>query len=288
MSGSRPTVHHVPTRLGPLPVRVSGDGPPVLAIHGLLVDGRLWTATADAMAGRARLVMPDLPLGAHRTPVPDRRQLTPVGIAGALVDLADGLELERPVLLGNDTGGALSQIAASANPDRFGGLVLAGVDAFEHFPPPLLRPLVRGARSRLLVAAVVRGLTIPALLADPGPLNILTARGFGRDYVRDLVTPALADSRIREDLRAFATEVKPGPLLAAVPGLAAFRGRSAVVWGRRDRIFPPRDAVRLADLLGTDVRWLDDSLTFVPIDRPDAVADAVQDVLHRVSRSMSD
>jgi pimeloyl-ACP methyl ester carboxylesterase len=51
------------------------------------------------------------------------------------------------------------------------------------------------------------------------------------------------------------------------------------VWGRRDRIFPPRDAERLAALLGTTVTWLDDAATFVPLDRPDAVADAVLGLL---------
>lgn len=66
-------------------------------------------------------------------------------------------------------------------------------------------------------------------------------------------------------------------------GLRRFAGRAAVVWGRHDRIFPPRDAGRLAALLGVEVTWLDDALTFVPLDRPDAVADAVQQVLAKVS-----
>ncbi|WP_089402986.1 alpha/beta fold hydrolase [Geodermatophilus saharensis] len=54
---------------------------------------------------------------------------------------------------------------------------------------------------------------------------------------------------------------------------------AAVVWGRPDRVFPPRDAGRLARLLGTGVTWLDDALTFVPWDRPDRVAAAVRDVV---------
>ena len=48
-----------------------------------------------------------------------------------------------------------------------------------------------------------------------------------------------------------------------------------MVWGRRDRVFPAADAVRLADLLGTEVTWADDASTFVPFDRPDVVAEAV-------------
>ena len=44
-------------------------------------------------------------------------------------------------LVGNDTGGALCQIVASQRPAWLGRLVLTSCDAFEHFPPALLKPL---------------------------------------------------------------------------------------------------------------------------------------------------
>lgn len=268
-------VRQVRTRVGTVPVRVSGDGPAVLAVHGLLLDGRLWDPVAAQLGGRVRLVVPDLPLGAHRRPVPDRALLTPDDLALTLVDLLDELELDAAVLLGNDTGGALVQMAAAARPERVGGLVLAGCDAFAHFPPPLLRPVVALAAVPGGTAAVLRALAVPALLADPGPLNLLTTRGLGRDLVADLLRPARTDPGVRDDLRAFVRTVRPGPLLAAVPGLGVHAGRAAVVWGRQDRVFPGADAARLADLLGTTVTWAADAATFVPHDRPDVVAAAV-------------
>ena len=272
----------VSTRVGPVPVRVVGEGPPVLAVHGLLLDGRLWDGTAERLAPSARVLLPDLPLGAHRRAVPDRARLTPTELADALVDVLDGLDVDSAVLVGNDTGGALAQIAAARHPERVRGLVLAGCDAFEHFPPPLLRPLPALAALPGGTALMVRAFGIPALLADPGRFNVFTTRGFGRELTADLLRPARTDPAVRADLRAFVRTVRPAPLLAAVPGLAAMAGRAAVVWGRRDVVFPPRDAERLARLLGTTVTWLDDALTFVPLDRPDAVADAVLRVLRPV------
>jgi pimeloyl-ACP methyl ester carboxylesterase len=127
----------------------------------------------------------------------------------------------------------------------------------------------------------VRLLAVPPLLADPGPLNVFSARGFGRDHVRSLVTPSLTDPRILEDLRAFLRAVRRDDLLVATGGLGAFRGQAAVVWGGRDVIFPARDARLLAEILGTEVQWLDDARTFVLVDRPDAVAEAVVRVLGR-------
>jgi pimeloyl-ACP methyl ester carboxylesterase len=269
----------VATAVGPVPVHVSGSGPAVLGVHGLLLDSRLWGPVGEVLGNSVRLVLPDLPLGAHRAPVPDRALLTPAGVARALVDVLDGLGLERAVLLGNDTGGALCQIAAAARPDRVSGLVLAGCDAFEHFPPPLLRPLVALAGVPGVMPAALRVFAAPRILADPGRANIFTTRGLGRGLVADLLAPARGDAEVGRDLVAFTRSVRPEPLLEATPGLRAHTGHAAVVWGRRDRVFPARDAVRLAELLGTEVRWAEDAATFVPWDRPDLVADAVRAVL---------
>ncbi len=272
----------VETRVGTVPVRTTGSGPVVLAVHGALVDGRLWDDVVRRLEPDARLVVPDLPLGAHRRAVPDRSRLTPEDLAGALLDVLDGLGIDRAVLLGNDTGGALAQIAAASAPHRVDGLVLAGCDAFEHFPPPLLRPLPALARVAGTTRLLVRALGVPALFADPGRLNLFTTRGFDRALVRDWLLPARTDPAVRADLTAFLRAISPRPLLAAADRLAELPGPSAVVWGRRDRVFPPRDAERLADLLRCPVTWLDDAVTFVPRDRPDAVADAVVRVLTTV------
>jgi pimeloyl-ACP methyl ester carboxylesterase len=269
----------VATRVGPIPVRTVGAGPPVIAVHGLLVDGRLWDGVAARLAPHARVIIPDLPIGCQRRAVPDRSALTPQNVVGAVTDVLDGCGVGSATVLGNDTGGALSQIAASAHPDRFDGIVLAGVDAFEHFPPPLLRPFVTLARVPGGMRLAVRAFATPALLADPGRLNLLSTRGFGRALMRDLLAPARTDRDVLADLTAFVRTIRPEPLLAAVPGLTRFAGRARVLWGRRDRVFPHRDAERLAALLGTTVTWLDDASTFVPRDRPDAVADAVCSLL---------
>ncbi len=278
-------VRTVDTRVGPVPVRtVGGGGPVVLAVHGLLVDGRLWSGVARALAGEATVLLPDLPLGAHRRAVPDRSLLTPPSVAGALVDIVDGLGHERVTVLGNDTGGALSQLAVAARPERFEGLVLTSCDAFEHFPPTLLRPLPVLVRVPGATRALARAFALPPLLSRPGPLNLLVARPVDRELVRSWMAPVLADAAIRDDLTAFIRAVHPRQTLAAAQALGSYPGPAVVAWSRRDRIFPPADAERLVALLpeGT-LRWIEGALTFSPLDQPEAVAGAVREALARVA-----
>ncbi len=59
--------------------RVSGPEdsphPPVLFVHGILVDSRLWDRVAESLARQGfRCYLPNWPLGSHTMPVNDRRR----------------------------------------------------------------------------------------------------------------------------------------------------------------------------------------------------------------------
>jgi len=48
-----------------------GTGPPVVFVHGLLVNANLWRHVVPAVAGAGfRCLAPDWPLGSHTIPVP--------------------------------------------------------------------------------------------------------------------------------------------------------------------------------------------------------------------------
>lgn len=273
----------VTTQLGRVPVRLVGEGPAVLCVHGAFVDSRIFDATALLLAGEATVVLPDLPQGAHRCAVPDRSRLHADGIADALAEVLEAVGQGPAVVVGNDNGGAMSQVFAARHPDRVAGLVLAGCEVLEHFPPPAFAPFVAGARWPVTLAAFARLLRVPALLADPGRLNVLTVRGFGRSYVSDVTAGLLADPEVREDLAAFIRSLEPDVLLRASSHLAALHGRAEVVWPKRDPFFSARDGRRLAALLDTQVVWADRAGTFVPVDRPDLVAAAVRRVLRTLA-----
>src|SRR3954452_8383668 len=120
---------------GPIAYREVGSGPPVVFVHGLLVDRRLWDGVADRLGGRARCIAPDWPMGSHRLPMRPDADLSPPGMAATIAGFIDSLSLDDVTLVGNDTGGAICQILVTSHPERIGRLVLTNCDSYEHFPP---------------------------------------------------------------------------------------------------------------------------------------------------------
>src|SRR5919204_6421570 len=98
---------------GTIRYRDSGSGPAIVFAHGLLVDGTLWRKVTPLLQGEFRCVVPDLPLGSHREAMRPDAELTPPGVAKLLADFMSALELEDVTLVGNDTGGAISQLVAA-------------------------------------------------------------------------------------------------------------------------------------------------------------------------------
>ena len=216
------------------------DGRPVVFIHGYLMGSSLWRPLGERLAARGcSCVAPTWPLGAHTEPMRDGVELTVEGIAAMVGELLDALALEDVVLVGNDTGGAIAQFRRHERTPTT-GLVrwcLTSCDAFEHFPPPILKPLIAAAKAG------------PAYDAALQPLRTRFGRnrGFGDlahadidDLVAAWVKPVLTNRRIRKDLRRLTASLEPGddgPGRSAPAELHQFIAGRVV---RRRRVLPAR------------------------------------------------
>ena len=123
-----------------------GDAPAIVFVHGAFVDGTLWRKVVPRLEGSYRCVVPDLPLGSHRTPMNPGADLSPPGLAKLIADFIEALDLDDVTLVGNDTGGAICQLVVTRHPERIGRLVLTPCDAYENFLPPAFRYLQSLAR----------------------------------------------------------------------------------------------------------------------------------------------
>src|SRR3954451_4357782 len=137
-------------RQGTIRYTESGEGDPIVFVHGLLVDGRLWRKVTPLLAGDFRCIVPEMPLGSHTTPMSPDADLSPPALAQLIEEFLESLGLDEVTLVGNDTGGAISQITAANHPQRIGRLVLTNCDAFETFLPPAFNPLKWPARAGTL------------------------------------------------------------------------------------------------------------------------------------------
>ncbi len=259
---------------GPIHVRELGpeDGPPLLFLHGVLANARLWDAVAQALSTRHRCILLDLPLGAHTEAMHAEADLSPSGVVALVVEALDALELESAILVGNDSGGALCQLLVEGHPERLRGLVLTSCDAYDVWLPLLFKPFELAAfvpGALFLVAQLLRFRFVRNLPFALGWLALRMPADIGASFTGSLARHGWA----RRDVAKFLRGITPKLTQRAAQSFAAFDRPVLLVWSKRDRFFSERLAQKLlADFPQAQLEHVDDSYTFSPLDEPAAVA----------------
>jgi pimeloyl-ACP methyl ester carboxylesterase len=280
----------VPTRdtvvslaAGEVDCRISGPPdspwPPVVFVHGLLTDGRLWRRVADPLAARGfRCITPTLPLGSHRRPMRPGSDLSPTGVADILADLLARLDLERVTLVGSDTGGAICQFLLDRRPERVARLVLTNCDAFTTFPPSFFVPLVLLTRSQLATAGLRQIIRLRAVRHSLIAFGGLVPAPRDDELLQSWLAP-LRHRKIRVDLSRTARGIRPRELAAASARMDRFTGPVRLVWGDADRFFPVELARRLqARFPDATLTTVAGGRTFFFLSHPEPVVEAVAEV----------
>lgn len=245
--------------------------PPVVFLHGLFVDGSLWSPVVARLPDRECVVL-ELPLGSHAAPVADRSMLTPIGVADWIAAEIRARGLSGVTLVGNDTGGGLAQLVVTRHPGLVSKLVLTPSDALEVFPPALFQPLFKLGYFPPAMWAFLQPMRFEFARRLPIAFGWLTKRA-PRDLIMGWGAASLRDGEILRDAAHFARHADPGVLLDAAPKLRSFEGEVVIAWPPEDRCFPlslgRRLAAQFRDATFVEV---EDSYTFVPVDRPDVLA----------------
>jgi pimeloyl-ACP methyl ester carboxylesterase len=261
---------------GTVDYRESGDGPPILFVHGLLVDGRLWRKVTPLLEDRFRCIVPNLPLGSHRTPMNPDADLSPTGLARIVAGFLQALDLQDVILVANDTGGAISQITAANHPERIGRLVLTNCDAFENFLPPAFRPMQWAARVPPVLNGMIQGMRLAPMRRLPNAYGRLIKHDFTGAPTREWVEPFLSDREIRHDTVKVLRGIHPRYTLEAAEKLRDFDRPAMLAWAIEDRFFKVSFAEKLADAIrGATLERIEDSYTFVSEDQPERLAELI-------------
>jgi pimeloyl-ACP methyl ester carboxylesterase len=253
--------------------------PPVLFVHGILVDHRLWMTVAEELARNGfRCILPDLPLGSHTLPVDPGVELTPASVAEMINEFIGVLDLHDVTLVGNDTGGGLCQLVVDAHPDSVGRLVLTNCDAFDKFPPfpfTVVFATMRGPRSIRMLSKLMK---VTALRHSPLGYGLLL-RPEHSALTASWVVPMSTDSRIAQNLATLLRGVAATDLVDVATRLPRFTKPVTIVWGQADRSFTPALGRRLAALFpNVSMVEVPGARTFVALDAPRAVIDAIETV----------
>lgn len=261
-----------------------GDGPVILFVHGLLANGMLWATVVPQLAGEARCIVPELPLGAHKQPMKPDAELSPRSVARLLAEFMDRLDLSDVTLVGNDTGGAICQLLVTEHPERVGRMVLTPCDAFEHFFPPAFRPMQWAAKVPGGLSFTVQPVRIRAIRNSPIGFGWLSKRGIPDEAADAALGNYFGNRAVRRDTEKFVRAVSKKDTLAAAERLRDFDRPVLLAWAREDHFFKVKLAERLLERLPNGrLELIDDSYTFVPIDQPERLAELVRDFVREGS-----
>jgi pimeloyl-ACP methyl ester carboxylesterase len=260
-------------RGGTLAYWEAGSGPPLVFVHGVFVNHLLWSDLIPLLSDRYRCIAPDWPLGSHS--IPYDSDLSPFGLADMIDELSSALGLEKPTLVGNDTGGALCQMAVVRHPELASRMVLTNCDAYDKFPPQPFTylvwiPYIPGATALLAQSMRLRiNRRLP--IAYGGLSKRLTP-----EMENAFVEPVIQNKDVRGDIKGFLRAANKRDLMATAERYGSIQIPVTLAWGEDDRAFKIELAERMArDMPGAELHRIPDSKTLVPIDQPQRLAELI-------------
>jgi pimeloyl-ACP methyl ester carboxylesterase len=259
---------------GRIRYREAGSGKAIVFVHGYLVDGRLWDGVVDRLSDRFRCLAPDWPIGAQQIAMKPGADLSPPGVAATIASFLEALDLEDVTIVGNDSGGAMSQVLVSRHPERIGRLVLTNCDTYENFPPGIFKAMPP-------LAKLPGGMALLSLPFRSGALARAAFRPFTRkpippELVASWMAPGLNDRGVRRDLRKVTAGMHKRHTLAAAEKLRGSQLPILFTWAPGDKLFPMSGAERLAAEVGNArIVEIPDAGTFVALDQPQRLSEEI-------------
>jgi 3-oxoadipate enol-lactonase len=243
------------------------------------MTGDMWYGVAARLIARRQVVLVDPPGQGASQPLTELFSFD--DCARCVVDILDGLGLDKAHFVGNSWGGMIGGTFAATYPERIGGAVLmnctagrAGVRQKVQFAILLALAKWTGGMGTLLNRPVLKAFLGPTTFRHR-PEVVAHVRTTVKAV--DVASVSWAVKSVvprRPDQRALLGTIKT-PVL--------------VVGGVEDVTFPPREAIAMADAIpGSSVRVLDGVAHLAGLEDPPLVSALVEQFLFGDNESGSD
>jgi pimeloyl-ACP methyl ester carboxylesterase len=274
-TGFWPEPKQAKTHLGTIEYNDVGEGPVVIFLHLILAEASHWDEMAPLLADRFRCIFPTLPMGAHRLPANNNADLSAEGLAKAIAELIEHLDVRDVTLVGNDSGTAIAQVVAANHPERLGRVVLTNGDMYDVFPPKMfsyfkLLPYIPGG-----ISMTARALRIRALWPLPFVFRLLTNEVDGVKIDR-WANAMLANKLVRRDAAKVIKGFGPKVTNNAAAALQSTKLPFLLVWGVNDKVFKPALAQRFCnEVPNAKLVKIENCKTLVCWDQPQQLAEQI-------------
>jgi pimeloyl-ACP methyl ester carboxylesterase len=277
-----------------LHVARTGEGPPLVLLHGWPEFWLTWEPVMACLADRFSLIAPDLRgFGASEKPDPGPSdQAGPEVHAADILGLLDGLGIERAGLVGHDVGAYVGQALGRRAPERLTGLF------FFDCPYPGIGP--RLAQPEMLAeiwyqsfhlqpfAAQVVGASREACRAYIG--HFLTHWAGGNPHAFDDVLDTFTDNflvpgNLQGGFNWYLSQQagRLAMLKGEVPETAPITVPTGIRWGTQDPLFPYAWTDRLGETFAQlDLAPFEGAGHFPHRERPDAAAREIAGFFGRI------
>jgi pimeloyl-ACP methyl ester carboxylesterase len=237
----------------------SGTGPPVVLVHPLGADRRMWDPIAERLSGRRDVIALDLP-GFGDSPPLTGEDRTPRALAAAVAVALDSIGVSRPHVVGNSLGGWVAlELGLSGAAGRVTAIAPAGLWPEPLVPKHGIAHRVGHALLPVLVRLAAtpqgRSLLLSSAVAHPDRVPLAQAAHLVRAYA---LAPGF--TAVNDAMRASRFE-----------GLERVRCPVTLVWPDHDRLI--QRPVWVPDQIDNVV--LSDSGHIPVWDAPDALAEIV-------------
>jgi pimeloyl-ACP methyl ester carboxylesterase len=267
---SLPVRHSVQTASGRISYVEQGSGPVALFVHGVLLNSHLWRHQLTDLSDIRRSIAVDL-LAHGDTEITLNQDVSVTANARMLKEFLDALNIDQVDLVGNDSGGGISQIFAALYPERVRSLTLTDCDTHNNWPPEAFKPFLAMAAGGGLRGA------LDTMLADKSAYRSSGALGpayehperLSDDDIETYLRPFVRSPQRTHDLERFLAAFDNKHTLTVEPQLKTLKAPTLIVWGTDDVYFPVKWSHWLAENIPGTRRRVEfkDARIFFPEER---------------------